>query len=59
MTNQSYCRFQNTATDLLDCHEALCGDDPIGLDEQAYARELILICEEIIELKHTYEIYGE
>ena len=49
----SYCRFENTYNDLVDCLEAL-GDSSIEkLEEEAnqyerkYIRKLIELCEEI------------
>ncbi len=46
MPNMSYCRFQNTLTDLLDCQEAL--DDKDLSAEEATARErMLLLCEQI------------
>jgi len=55
----SYCRFQNTVTDLRDCHEALIeladgcdcdGDDvrPISEEEQYAAINLVKTCADIL-----------
>jgi hypothetical protein len=48
MANMSYCRFQNTVTDLADC-EAHINDDMEDMsDEEIEARkELIEICKNI------------
>jgi hypothetical protein len=51
MGNMSYCRFQNTFTDLRDCQVALeeiDNDlDELSPDEKRYAKRLIEICREI------------
>ena len=51
MANMSYCRFENTLDDLLDCQEALF-DEGVENDEdskyEARARkELVRVCVEI------------
>ena len=51
MKNMSYCRFENTYADLMDCYEAL-GDKPISElsdSEKRYAKKLIELCQDIIE----------
>ena len=49
--NMSYCRFQNTVTDLADCMDALEEIDydltKLSADEEQAARRLIEICQEI------------
>lgn len=49
--NMSYCRFQNTVTDLADCMDALEEIDydltKLSADEEKAARRLIEICQEI------------
>lgn len=56
--NMSYCRFQNTLNDLLDCQSSLTNndnEDPIesyknlSLDEQRAFKYLIETCKEIVE----------
>ena len=51
MSNMSYCRFQNTLPDLIDCNEALQDVDDnlaeLSRDEARAANELIRICQEI------------
>lgn len=48
MGNMSYCRFQNTKTDLKDCAEALDevgGDiDALDVDERFAAKKLVELC---------------
>lgn len=54
--NMSYCRFQNTATDLRDCRGALQDmrdgntDEPLSRDERDAAMHLVSICADILEL---------
>lgn len=50
MSNRSYCRFQNTLSDLYDCRSALSeisNLDELGDDECRAARRLIALCREI------------
>ena len=48
MTNMSYCRFQNTLTDLRDCVEHMSEDDMS--DHELRARQsMIALCREIAE----------
>ena len=53
MANMSYCRFENTASDLDDCHEALMDlnslDELSGYELDA-AKRLISTCREIVAL---------
>lgn len=60
MANMSYCRFENTYRDLLDCKEALAAGDGIeaqmeeaGERERPFVRDLVALCKEITML------YGE
>lgn len=52
MANMSYCRFQNTLSDLLDCQEALRFGDVDDLDsyEKSAMIELIEVCKQIAEI---------
>jgi hypothetical protein len=51
--NLSYCRFENTYNDLVDCLDALDNSSVEKLEEDAgqyerkYIRKLIELCEEI------------
>jgi hypothetical protein len=50
MPNMSYCRFENTYKDLLDCFRALRDLDELNDlsdSEKSYAERLIKLCEEI------------
>ena len=56
MTNRSYCRFQNTLSDLRDCQETLDGLDgyykskaDLSKEELPAALSLIKRCREIVE----------
>lgn len=46
MANMSYCRFENTASDLYDCKEALEVEEDSPY-EAAARKELIQLCVEI------------
>lgn len=45
MANMSYCRFENTAGDLLDCCEA---DDPTSVRELKARVRLYKLCERFV-----------
>lgn len=48
--NVSYCRFENTYKDLVDCKEALnCSDIAESHEERKYAKRLITLCKEIAD----------
>lgn len=47
MSNMSYCRFQNTASDLRDCLDHI--DDEVSTDEGMARRRMIRTCVEILE----------
>ena len=54
MANMSYCRFENTLRDLLDCKEAIqTGEIPKETDKYEYPAMLHLIgvCESIVRLR--------
>ena len=55
MANMSYCRFQNTLSDLEDCHDHI--DDPVASSNEQKARQrLIELCKDIAaEFKHDRE----
>lgn len=49
MGNMSYCRFENTYSDLQDCYDAL-GEkslDELSESEKKYAQRLIKMCKDI------------
>jgi hypothetical protein len=55
MANMSYCRFQNTATDLDDCQSALEAmtnepERPLSREELAAAKRLVRTCLNIASL---------
>ena len=67
MSNMSYCRFQNTSSDLLDCitalqemTEALYSDDPseeetvLSREEETSRRRLEVLCREYLEASLDY-----
>jgi len=48
MSNMSYCRFENTLSDLQDCYNNWEGDDYL-LDREAHARSAMLrLCQQIV-----------
>jgi len=48
MANMSYCRFQNTLMDLLDCYDNLFND--LESEEEIRARErLVRVCRDILD----------
>lgn len=49
MPNMSYCRFENTLSDLRDCAHHL-DDNDLPTDEFAARVELILLCQHIAEV---------
>lgn len=54
MSNMSYCRFENTYSDLRDCVDALA--DPMSKDEARYARKMYKLCQEFITNVDEYGI---
>jgi hypothetical protein len=67
MANMSYCRFENTALDLLDCYENF-DDDLEGKEREIRARRIIikLACDiaenygdEVTETHHTTQAITE
>ena len=49
MANMSYCRFQNTVTDLRDCHEHI-DDDDLSKEENRARTHLVTVCRQIAAL---------
>lgn len=47
MANMSYCRFENTLSDLEDCKNALDIGDSLSKREAEKAKALIALCREI------------
>lgn len=45
MSNMSYCRFQNTLTDLQDCYDNLFGNlEELSPEEKTAREQLIALC---------------
>lgn len=55
MSNMSYCRFQNTLSDLRDCEENLFDED-LSEEEQAARKRLIKLCHRIAEQTEDEEL---
>lgn len=49
MSNMSYCRFQNTLSDLIDCEENL-DDMDLSEDEERARKRLIKVCKRISDM---------
>jgi len=49
MANMSYCRFENTASDLLDCLEHI--RDDVSDSEENARQKLIDLCREIVAME--------
>ena len=47
MANMSYCRFENTYNDLMDCYRNLNEGD-LSIPEARYRLRLIELCESIV-----------
>ena len=47
MPNMSYCRFENTYRDLVDCLENI--NEPLSKREHGYRERLVEICQGIID----------
>lgn len=54
MANMSYCRFENTLSDLQDCHQALWylldGESPLSDSEERAAAKLVDLCADIVTM---------
>jgi hypothetical protein len=62
MANMSYCRFENTLSDLEDCYEDMqFGTEfsELSLTEQQARNELVALCKKIAEQFEEEEIIEE
>ena len=57
MANMSYCRFQNTYRDLIDCSVNLFDED-MSNDEKMARKNLVELCKEIVE-HFEFNNFGE
>ena len=57
MANMSYCRFQNTYNDLIDCSVNLFDEDMSDSEKMA-RKNLIELCKEIVE-HFEFNNFGE
>lgn len=57
MANMSYCRFQNTYLDLIDCSNNL-GDKNLSDSEKNARKNLIELCKEMVE-HFEFNSFGE
>ncbi len=49
MANMSYCRFNNTLSELEDCRDALREENISSLSEKRKAKRLLVVCKEIVD----------
>lgn len=54
MANMSYCRFENTLSDLEDCRDALDKGDSLSEREVRKAKALIDLCRDIANYDYDY-----
>ena len=47
MANMSYCKFENTYSDLRDCYESM--DDELSESEQKYRDRMVQMCKNIAD----------
>jgi hypothetical protein len=47
MSNMSYCRFQNTYRDLLDCEDSM-NDSDLSPEEARAREKLLKLCQQIV-----------
>lgn len=55
MPNMSYCRFENTYSDLKDCINALYNREELSMSESDYARRMYQKCKDYIEEYESYD----
>jgi len=55
MSNMSYCRFENTYSDLLECGECILDED-LSDREKRYRDRLVKLCRDIVE---EYDMYND
>ena len=58
MSNMSYCRFENTLSDLRDCYEEMCNEqveENLSRSESRSFAELVELCREITEMYEDVE----
>jgi len=59
MANMSYCKFENTYNDLMDCMDSLENNTIEGLESEASIREKPFIRDLIKLCQNIYEEFGE
>ena len=57
MANMSYCRFENTYKDMIDCHSALMYKDVDSFSESEinYAHQMMILCEMMLRFRDEVE----
>jgi hypothetical protein len=59
MANMSYCRFQNTLGDLIDCQNALFDYEKLSEEEYKAAKKLLSVCQNIVDSVDEDDIIKE
>lgn len=54
MVNMSYCRFENTFSDLYACFRALENGEQLSVSEMDYAKRMRVLCEDYVEAFDDY-----
>lgn len=54
MANMSYCRFENTYNDLVDCYHNL--DEELESTEKRFREKLIQLCKDIVDRECDEEV---
>ena len=49
MSNMSYCRFENTYNDLMDCYDNIDDEKDLSYSEAKHRLKLISLCKDIAE----------
>jgi len=50
MANMSYCRFENTYKDLVDCYNAMMdGIEDLSSTEKKYFEKMVKLCKQIAD----------
>ena len=48
MSNMSYCRFENTLSDLRDCYDNMRDPDDLSKEEKRARKDMIDLCKDIV-----------
>jgi len=59
MANMSYCRFQNTLSDLQDCYAHMDEEEELSNDEKDARKWLIELCVDIANEFGEFDGFGD